>query len=159
MMVATDAVAVLAREEILGGVPIADAAHMESSADDLWREAGTNDLEQLAKAAGARLVLVRDLPDCAEGMTTGHTIYVRRRRDERRTYTVGLHEIAHRIYDRARIAHSHADVWCLTLALGAPRSMLRALGHAPTLADLFAATLLPRWAVFARLEMPLALAA
>lgn len=158
-MVVTDPVAVLAREEILGGVPIADAAHMESSADDLWRAAGTNDLELLAKAAGAHLVLVRDLPDCAEGMTTGRTIYVRRRRDPRRVYAAGLHEIAHCLYDRARMAHSHADVWCLTLALGAPRSMLRALGYSPTLPEILAATQLPAWAALARLEMPLALAA
>lgn len=87
----------------------------------------------------------------------GQTIYVRRRRDDARTRFAALHEIAHAA-TRGMLV-SHADVLCLTLALGMARRLLRQL-RAEARAypwDVAKEALVPYWSAWARLRMPTAL--
>jgi hypothetical protein len=63
-----------------------------------------------------------------------------------------LHELAHWVLDRSGVHHTHADVWGLALAIGAPRAVvdrLRREGRGGAL-DLAAETGLPAWAAEVR---------
>lgn len=107
----------------------------------------------LVEAAGATLVMVDDLPSHLDGMTVGSRIYVQRRIDFARVLLAIFHELAHWLLRDTW--HTHADVWRLAIALGAPRSLLAVLRaqDAANEVGLASASGLPRWAVLLRLEM------
>jgi len=154
-----------AAEEIAGGCPLADQLKLEHLADDAREVAdadGPADAEQLARAADCEVHERRDCP--VDGFVFDprdpahprrRIIVVRSRRDRCRVVLAILHELAHVLLDRACPVHSHADVWCLTLALALPlRALRRMQRHAPLdAATLAVIATIPVWAVRIRLEM------
>lgn len=148
MPIPLDPVARVALEEIQGGCPIADAHHVEAIADALTPEPATR--------LRVDVVTTTKLPDGLEGLALpSGRVLVRARKDAAREQIARHHELAHVAFDRAGIHHSHADVWCLTLALCAPLRLLRELARVGslTVAALAEAAGMPPWAAAARLRM------
>lgn len=148
----SDPVERVAVDEIEGDAPIADQWSIETTATDLYARAGSANPEALAEAAEAEVVYANDLPAGFEGLVLNGRIYVRKSRNRRRMMLALLHELAHWLLGDAC---SHGDVWCLTLALGAPMPVLKRLRHAGglSLVSLYWEAELPRWALAARLRM------
>jgi hypothetical protein len=149
-----DPVARQALDEIAHGVPIADSYVLEILADTLSAKAGGGCAWAQARAAGCWVVERTDLPDGVEAVLLPNgDIVVRARRDRRRMALAILHELAHWLLQRAGIGHSHADVWCLTLALAAPCSVLLELRRRGelTIDGLHPVATVSRWALSARL--------
>jgi len=149
-----DPLEVTALDEIEGGCPVADALAVEAIATQTWESAEGTDAEALAVAG--RCTVRQDPLAPIEGvLLLCRLIIVRPRRDARRLALAILHELAHALLERAGIVHSHADVWCLALALAAPASIIEALRKSGDLTAraLCAATELPAWAARARLRM------
>jgi hypothetical protein len=141
-------------EEIEGGCPIADALVLEAIAESLRSRADGPSAEALAAAAGCE-VRYDPLAPIEGVLLLGRIIVVRPRHDPRAQELAVLHELSHAELDRSGLAHSHGDVWCLALALGAPMPLLRRvwLESELALAQVWEVTRLPAWAVKARLEM------
>jgi hypothetical protein len=137
---ASDQLEAIARAEIREDYPLADACVLESLAA-ATHDAAVPDAtaEELAHGAGFAVVLREDWP--TDGALLRGTVIVVRRQRRRRMAVAVLHELAHALLLRAGIAHSHGDVWCLTLALAAPRGATRPLA-------------VPAWVVRERLGMP-----
>lgn len=153
----TDPIARTAISEIEGGAPIANAWELEDLASEVHARARTADLDGLVAAAGCTVILEDALPNGVEAMVLPNgVILARPQRDERRLMLVILHEVAHHIVAKAGIWHSHADVWCLTLALAAPISVLERLRRRGdlTVTELECVVPVSTWALEARLEMP-----
>lgn len=150
MAEALDAVGRVAIEEVLGGTPVADAWALEGIAEAHVREAEERTPEGLAAHAGLTLVVMDWLPNGVEALLLGRTIFVQRGKRRRMVVAI-LHETAHSLLTNSGMHHSHADVWCLTLALAAPLSTIRA--SSPTALDLHDERELPMWAARTRLAM------
>ncbi len=161
---ALDPVAAVALAE-LETLPAVDPPLLEAIAEHLHERAGSGeldalvhasgiaDLDALVAAAGCRWAVERELPMDGLYIPTGQ-ILVRARRDGARMRLVALHELAHAVLETAGIHHVHADVWRLTLALGAPRNAIRKLRRelgSDALA-LAASCGLPAWAAERRLR-------
>lgn len=109
--------------------------------------------EGLAVGQGVGL-LVSEMPAGFGGVAFDVLLAVKRKRDPAEVFVAELHELAHHVLDAARLDHTHADVWALALALGAPRGVVAALRRAGGLdaVRLAAATGLPVWAAWRRIE-------
>lgn len=147
-------VGTVALEEIAGGCPLLDAWHIEAMADQVDGLRRDDTAEGLAAGYGCEVVRT--------GMTSGlygvrvpGMILVRWPAPPEIVVVTTLHELGHEVIRRHRVAHTHADVWALTLAMGAPLRVLREVrGHgAGRAAELGRRTGLPAWACAARLEM------
>ena len=154
-----------AAEEISGGCPLADQMtleHVATGARDNAEQFGPVSAEQLAAAEECE---VRLDPQCpVEGMVIDprdhahprrRIIIVRPRRNRLRLVLAILHELAHVLLARVDAPHSHADVWCLTLALALPLGLLRRLRRDPqtTVEGLSRRASIPAWAIRIRLRM------
>lgn len=135
----------VAREAALEvqGPGLVDAGLVEALADHAVASAEGQGAEGLARGQRLRLVITRDLPPGVEGqLSPSGNLYVRRCDDPAHELLVALHELAHHLLGGTE--HTHADVWRLALALGAPKPLVRhARGDAVALA---AATGIPVWA-------------
>lgn len=150
---ALDPVAAQALEELRGGQFVVDGALVEVLAAHVHELAASASLDELCAAAGCRWAFA-DLPEGQDGrLDPWGGVFVRRHRDPARTRLVVLHEVAHWVLGRSGVAHAHADVWALTLALGAPREVLERLRREGRLDALSLAvdTGLPAWAAEARI--------
>lgn len=153
---ARDPVAVQALDELRSGEARVDVAVLEALAEHPHALAPTAAVPELVAAAGLSLAPAPDLPPGVEALLvpTG-LVLARPRRDTARARLAVLHEVAHHLLGCAALVHTHADVWALTLALAAPRSVVRALlagaGGDVTPLHLAAATGMPAWAAEARL--------
>ncbi len=154
-----------AAEEIQGGEPIADQLsleHLATGARDNAEGVALADAEGLARAEQCD---VRHDAQCpVEGLVINphdphaprkRILVVRPRRDARRLALAVLHELAHVLLARSGMPHSHADVWCLTLALALPLRVVRELRREGTSCarTIAARAGVPVWAVRIRLEM------
>lgn len=141
---ALDPVSAAAIEELNSGQSVVDAQLVEALADHAHALAASDASEDLCAAMGCQLHADASLQAGHEGLLlqTG-VILVRPRRDSARMRLAVLHELAHWMFGESRIVHTHADVWALALALGAPRATVRR--HALP-GDLAAATGLP-WVI------------
>ena len=127
-----DPLASQAIEEIEGGYPLASVVDLESIARVAYVRCphGTADGEpvDVARAVAVlnRVPVIEDrqLPGEAPAALMDGTIYVRPHKDPKRLALLILHELAHALLERARMMHSHADVWYLTMALAIPREVL-----------------------------------
>lgn len=142
----------IALAEIREDYPLADAYVLESLASCAHDAAVPDPTpEDLAIAARCTLVVRGDWP--IEGsLLRARVIVVRAQRRRRMTIAI-LHELAHALLLRAGIAHSHGDVWCLTLALAAPRGLLCGMRGASA-TDLARRFNVPTWMLRERLAMP-----
>lgn len=140
---ALDPVSAAAIEELNSGAVLADAGLVEALADHAHALAASGSSEDLCAAMGCQLHADASLSGHEGLLLQTGVILVRPRRDAARVRLVVLHELAHWIFGENRIAHTHADVWALALALGAPRSV--ALRYSVP-GDLAAATGLP-WVI------------
>jgi hypothetical protein len=150
-----DPTAEIALAEIQGSAPVADGAVLEAMAAAAHDDESL-DVDDVAAAVGCEVRTERALPDGVDAvLLPGGIVLARPRRDARRVLFAILHELAHQMLIDAGIAHSHADVWRLTLALAAPLALLRRLrGETPlTLRDLHWSVQLPAWALRVRFEM------
>lgn len=130
------------------GPGLVDVGLVEAFADHARESADGDGAEALVAGQRLRLVITPDLPPGVEGqLSPSGNLYVRRCDDPAHELLVALHELAHHLL--AGTEHTHADVWRLALALGAPKPLVRrAKGDAVSLA---AATGLPVWACELRL--------
>lgn len=146
-----DPVAAVALEELEGEQTAIDSCLIEVLAEHIHATAASPAAEDLCRAAGCSVVLDPEMPPGYEGLAfpTGKLV-ARPRRDQARTRLTLLHELAHVVLARSGIPHTHADVWMLTLALGAPMAVARKHHDAVALA---AETGLPAWAAEARLRI------
>ena len=124
------------REEIEGAPLTVDAALLEGIAEHV-HEARDRTVEGYAEglAAGQGVAVETDrlFPDGFDGLCDleTRTVIVRPSRDPALLTLRILHELAHLLLQEQGWRHGHGDVWHLTLALAAPRSVLstaRALG-------------------------------
>lgn len=120
-----------------------DAVLVEAFADSARDGADGNGVEGMVRGQALTLIITPDLPAGVEGqLSPSGNLYVRRSDDPAHELLVALHELAHQLLDGTE--HTHADVWRVALALGAPMPMVRrARGDAVALA---ASTGLPVWA-------------
>lgn len=125
-----------------------DEGLVEAFADHARRAAEGDGAEGLVRGQRLRLVITPDLPPGVEGqLSPSGNLYVRRSADPAHELLVALHELAHHLLEGTE--HTHADVWRVALALGAPKPLVRrARGDAVALA---ASTGLPVWACALRL--------
>ena len=149
-------------EEIREGYPLASVVDLESLARIAHARCapGTADADPVTVArrvAGSNQVPVvedRQLPGESPAALMDRVIYLRPHKDPRRLALLILHELAHALLERARIAHSHADVWYLTMALAIPREVLeRMRRHEPVNVRAW-----PVWVLGIRLEVEMAAA-
>lgn len=147
-------VGAVALEEIAGGCPLLDAWHIEAMADQVDAARRDDTAEGLAAGYGCAIVRA-DMPSGLYGVRVPGMIFVRRTAPPEIAVVATLHELGHEVVRRHRVAHTHADVWALTLAMGAPLRVLREVrGYgAARVAELGRRTGLPAWACVARLEM------
>lgn len=117
-----------------------DPALIECLADEADRARDGDGAEGIARGQGVEVVTLA-LPRGLLGLVHGDRILVHPRRDTALLLIVILHELAHILMRRMGLAHTHADVWRLTLALAMPRRL-----RAPTPGDLAIASGAPWWA-------------
>lgn len=151
--------------EIDSDPPMADAVSIESIALRAHADNDTLPLDQLATTNGMRVVVLSSVPNGIEGFLLGSerdrpTAVLRAARDLKRRNLALIHELAHWLLIRDRVPHSHGDVWCLTLALAYPRSVLQRLRRSSdlTVASLHWYRELPPWMARCRMQMPYVLA-
>jgi hypothetical protein len=140
--------------EITSGLALLSDEEIEATAADAWSGlSDVGDVEDLTRKRGVEVEPERDLPDGFDGLTLPTKLLVRPSRIRALWVLRVLHELAHHYL--AKRFHTHADVWALTLAMGAPLRVLRGLrGYgAARVAELKQRTGLPAWACVARLEM------
>lgn len=130
------------------GPSFVDAALLEAIAEHAHAARFGEGVAGLAAGQGLTLARVTDLPRGFGGLAVDDVAVVQARRDGAEELLAALHEIAHALL--ARLDHSHADVWRLALALGAPQRVARM--HAAPL-DLAASTGLPALAAELRLRI------
>jgi len=135
-------------EDLAGTPPRVDAALVEALADHAHAARLGGDAEGLAAGQGVTLAGVRDLPGGLDGISVDAVVAVQLRRDPAAELLTALHEIAHAML--ASLDHSHADVWLLALALGAPARVAR---QSRSALDLAARTGLPAVAAETRLRI------
>lgn len=124
-------------DEVRAGLAILSDEEIEADAERLWSQVSeVGDVEDLARVHGVTVSPDRDLPRGVDGLALPHTLVVRPSR-QRALYVLRiLHELAHHLLGRSR-AHTHADVWRLTLALAWPVQRFRR-GLAPLEVPLWA---------------------
>lgn len=107
-------------DEVRSGLAILSDEEIEADAERLWSQVSeVGDAEDLARAHGVIVCPDRDLPRGVDGLALPHALIVRPSR-QRALYVLRLlHELAHHLLGQSR-AHTHADVWRLTLALAWP---------------------------------------
>ncbi len=134
--------------ELLGTPARVDEGLLEALADHAHAARLGDGAEGLAAGQGVTLARFGDLPSGLDGFAVDAVLAVRWRRDEAVELLAALHELAHPML--ANLDHTHADVWRLALALGAPARVARI--HCDPVA-LAAATGLPAAAAEMRLRM------
>lgn len=150
--------------EMEGDPPRVDRATLESLAEAVYEArtadpAGRFDRDSargVALGQGVEVETSGRLPDGVDGLAilAWAVVIVRYSRDNATLALRILHELAHLVLERFGWRHSHADVWYLTLALAAPRSLLGSRHAANGNAlDLAALAGIPAWAAAARLSM------
>lgn len=144
-------------DEVIGGCPLADAVDIEDIARGARAVSATSDPLSLATAHGCTVVVSPDLPRPFDGLLMEDgKIYVRSMRRTRLRVVI-FHELAHWLCRRSRWIYSHADVWCLTLALAIPQPVIEVLyrrDHALDAEALAQFAELPTWCGTVRLKMP-----
>ncbi len=138
------------REEVEGSPLTVDAALLEGIAEHV-HEARDRTVEgfaeSLAAGQGVAVETDRGFPDGFDGIwdPVTRTVIVRPSRDAALLTLRILHELAHLLLQEQGWRHSHGDVWHLTLALAAPRSVLaKVRGQGPL--GVAAAGRVPAWA-------------
>ncbi len=112
-------------DEVRSGLAILSDVEIESDADSLWSLCSdVSDVEELARARGVRVESERGLPHGLDGLALPHVLVVRPSRQRALWVLRVLHELAHHVLGQSR-AHTHADVWRLTLALAWPARRIR----------------------------------
>jgi len=110
-------------------------------------ESGATSCGACDSNAGGAVETDRGFPDGFDGIwdPVTRTVIVRPSRDAALLTLRILHELAHLLLHEQGWRHSHGDVWHLTLALAAPRSVLAtARPHGPL--GVAAAGRVPAWA-------------
>lgn len=107
------------------------------------------DLEALAEAVGVSVSYDPDLPPGVPGLRVPGLVILCPHGDSARVMIVGTHETSHEIFRELKIAHTHGDVWALTMALAMPRRI--AARHRDP-GSLAAACRVPWWAARFRME-------
>lgn len=140
--------------EIAGDPPRVDVHLLEMLAEHAEDLRDGDGPEGLARGQGVDVETDAGFPEGIDGLALyeDRLIIVRPSRDRATEWLRILHELAHWMLMAMGWAHSHGDVWMLALALGAPRSLVRRERPGCAVA-LAAASGLPAWAAFARLEM------
>lgn len=147
-------------EEIEGDPPRVDIALLECLAEHAHEARKADTAQGIAEGQCVEVRTDGGFPPWFDGIALAEfdMVIVRPSHDPALLALRILHELAHLLLDRTRWAHSHGDVWVLTLALAAPGSVLR--GARPTTAlDLAALARVPAWVAAARLAMRETLAA
>jgi len=107
-------------DEVRAGLAILSDEEIEADADRLWSQVtDVGDAEDLARARGVLVCADRDLPQGVDGLALPYALVVRPSRTRALWVIRLLHELAHHLLGLSR-AHTHADVWRLTLALAWP---------------------------------------
>lgn len=115
----------LMRDEIRAGLALLSDEEIEADAERLWSQCSdVADVEELARARGVAVVADRELPEGLDGVAFDRVLIVRPSRLRHVWLLRVLHELAHHLLGRSR-AHTHADVWRLTLALAWPARRVR----------------------------------
>jgi hypothetical protein len=150
------------REEMQGDPPRIDRGTIEGLAEHAYdaREADPagrfhrDSARGIALGQGVEVATDGTLPLGCDGLAVLELllVIVRPSTDSATEALRILHELAHLILQRLGWRHSHADVWILALAMGAPRSMLRAQRQIDGV-GLAALSRLPAWAAAERLDM------
>lgn len=127
-------------DEVRAGLAILSDEEIEADAERLWSLASdVADAEDLARVRCVEVRADRDLPSGVDGIALPHALVVRPSRSRALWVIRLLHELAHHLLGRSR-AHTHADVWRLTLALAWPIRRFRR-GCQPLEVPLWAAEL------------------
>lgn len=112
-------------DELLAGLALLDDDEIEADAERLWSQCSdVADVDDIARARGVAIEDDRGLPAGVDGLALGHALIVRPSRSRSLWVLRVLHELAHHLLGRSR-AHTHADVWRLTLALAWPARRIR----------------------------------
>lgn len=148
-----------ALKEIAGDPPKVDVKLLEAIAECVEAQRDGDGPEGLARGQKVRVEYDSGFPEGQDGIAIHddededeNVLIVRPSRDRATEWLRILHELAHWLLMKAGMTHSHGDVWMLALALGAPESLVRRERPSCGIA-LAAASGLPAWAAFARLEM------
>ena len=115
----------LVRDEVTAGLALLSDEEVEATAAHAWGDLEDPTPEDLARRRGVTVVPARDLPVPFDGLVVDDVLFVRPSRTRGVWFLRLLHELAHHYLGAAR-AHTHADVWRLSLALAWPVPRVRA---------------------------------
>lgn len=117
--------ALVVADEVRSGLALLSDEEIEADAARPWRDASdVSDAEDLVRQSGVALAFERELPPGIDGLALPHVLIVRPSRNRQLVVLRILHELAHWLLGISR-AHTHADVWRLTLALAWPVPRIR----------------------------------
>lgn len=139
--------------EIAGSPPCVDHRLIEMLAEHAEEKRDGDGPEGLARGQGVDVERDAGFPEGRDGIALyeDKLLIVRPSKDRATEWLRILHELAHWMLMDSGWRHSHADVWLLTFALGAPRSMVQRLRPECAVA-LAGFSGLPAWAAEARLD-------
>lgn len=140
--------------EIAGSHPTVDPHLIEALAEHAHEKRKGDGPEGLARGQGVDVERDAGFPDGQDGIALyeDRLLIVRPSKDRATEWLRILHELAHWMLMREGWSHSHGDVWLLTLALGAPKSLLERVRPECGVA-LAGESGLPAWAACARWDM------
>ena len=118
--------AAVALQGLIGDPPKVDVHVLEALAEHAHEARAGEGAEGLVEGQDAEVQFDDGLPDGHDGIALSDGLLIVRPSRDRATERLRiLHELAHWMLMQAGCVHSHSDVWLLTFALGAPKSLMR----------------------------------